>query len=290
MASVDEVIYRTESEEFTINVDSMTTQDYEDKYRGFLFCTTEGCNAKMSYVYDNLLNRGYFRNWRFEKHSLQCDHHTDNVKGKTGTYKEGEVFGILTRKQKNASLDRAFDLLLMTEEEKRRKREERRNKSKKDKVTNVSPKPDMKIVLDLSDEGTASKVDDSAKPRLGSSKMADRIKDTDIRKTKTVYGFLKSVSYEKKQATITIENNNVLVDFKFEEVFTANSPDAIGYFHHIQRYLKEYKNVPFAALGQIRKNRHTDRFEVAVYDSESLKINRMTLLSLAAFYATDGLS
>lgn len=290
MASVDEVIYRTETEEITINVDSMTTQEYENKYRGFLFCTNEGCDAKMSFVYDSLLQRGYFRNWRLEKHSPQCDHHTDNVKGKTGTYKEGEVFGILTRKQKSASLDRAFDLLSMTEEEKRRRREERRNKPQKEKVTNSSPKPDTKIVLDLSDEGTASKVDGSAKPRLGSSKMADRIKDTDIRKTKTVYGFLKSVSYEKKQATITIENNNVLVDFKFEEAFTANSPDAIGYFHHIQRYLKEYKNVPFAALGEVRKNRHTDRFEVAVYDSDSIKINRMTLTSLAAFYATDGLS
>lgn len=43
MASVDEVIYRTESEEFTINVDLVTTQKYESKYRGFLFCAYEGC-------------------------------------------------------------------------------------------------------------------------------------------------------------------------------------------------------------------------------------------------------
>ncbi|HDR6956459.1 MULTISPECIES: hypothetical protein [Bacillus] len=290
MASVDEVIYRTESEEFTINVDSMTTQEYESKYRGFLFCAYEGCNAKMSFVYDSLQNRGYFRNWRLEKHSSQCDYHTKEEKGKAGRYKEGEVFGILTRKQKSDSLDRAFELLSMTEEEKRKKREARRSDSKKEKVTNGSPKPDTKIVFDLSDARTSPKIDDTVKPRLGSSKMADRVKDTDIGKTKTVYGFLKSLSYVEKQATITIEHENVLVDFKFEEVFTANSPDAIGYFHHIQRYLNEYTKVPFAALGEIRKNRHTDRFEVFVYDSDSIKINRMTLTSLAAFYATDGLS
>ncbi|MBT2614433.1 MULTISPECIES: hypothetical protein [unclassified Bacillus (in: firmicutes)] len=285
MASVDEVIYRSGTNEVKVNVESMSAKDYEEKYRENLYCAFTGCEAKMSYVYDSKLNRGYFRNWRHEQHSADCDYFTANVKSKSGSYKEGEVFGILSKKQKYASLDRAFDLLLMTEEEKKKKRDERRKKPKKEKTIETSPKPDTKIVLDLSDESTLAKVDDEVKPRLGSSKTADRLNDTDLRKTKTVYGFLESVSLENGKFAITIIHQNVIVDVIFEEVFTANSPGASGYFHHIKKYFEEYEKVPFAVLGEIRKNRTTGRFEVRVYDSESLKIDRMTLLSLAAFYS-----
>ncbi|WP_285765898.1 hypothetical protein [Peribacillus sp. SI8-4] len=285
MASVDEVIYSSDNNDVKISIESITTKDYEEKYRGNLYCTFIGCEAKMSYVYDSKLNRGYFRNWRNEQHSTDCVYFTANVKSKSGSYKEGEVFGVLTKKQKYDSLDRAFDLLSMTEEEKEKRRKERRNKPKKETTIETNPKPEIKIVLDLSEESTVSKVDDKIKPRLGSSKTADRLNDTDLNKTKTVYGFLNTVSLENGKFAITMIYQNILVDVKFEEAFTANSPDAPGYFHHIKRYYEEYENVPFAALGEIRKNRISGRFEVIVYDSESLKINRMTLLSLAAFYS-----
>ncbi|CAH0160846.1 hypothetical protein SRABI96_00947 [Peribacillus sp. Bi96] len=131
MASVDEVIYRSDTNEVKVNVESMSAKDYEEKYRENLYCAFTGCEAKMSYVYDSKLNRGYFRNWRHEQHSADCDYFTANVKSKSGSYKEGEVFGILTKKQKYASLDRAFDLLSMTEEEKNERRKEEKNQKKR---------------------------------------------------------------------------------------------------------------------------------------------------------------
>lgn len=288
MASVEKVLYRNEEKEFLINISS-----YEEKYKNFLFCSSPGCNARMCYVFYNAYNYGVFRNWRDEEHSLDCEHYTEKIKGRTGRKREGEVFSKLTGKQKRNSLNRAIDLLLMSEEEKSEERRKRREKDKKkdekkERVTRNSTAPEIKIVLDPNDEN-AAKIDGSVRVRLKPSKSCDRINDKDIKDRKTVFGFIDSIRYDENTATITVRNNSVLFDFKFEEAFTRNSPGALGYFHYIEKYAKEYKDVPFSGIGDIRKKNKDNKYECAVLDIESIRINKITLYSLAARYKIDDL-
>lgn len=290
MASVEKVIYRNGDEEFFVTVYS-----YEEKYKEFLFCTSPNCNARMSHVYINSSGYAIFRNRMYTEHSLECQYYTETREGKRGTRREGQVFSGLSREQKKNSLKRAIDLLLMTDEEKEAQRIKRREqgtkrKIKKEEIKDTVTKPEVKIVLNKNDKD-ASKVDNSIKARLKPSKSCDRINDKDVGTSKTVYGFLESINYDQHTAIVTIQVNSLSFDFKFEEAFSNNSPGALGYFHYMERYIKEYENVPFSALGDIRKRNKNDRFESAVLDAESITIteNKISLLTLGSLYSTDQL-
>ncbi|WP_340598972.1 hypothetical protein AAB109_29985 (plasmid) [Priestia megaterium] len=287
MASVEKVIYRNGDEEFLVTVYS-----YEEKYKNFLFCTSPNCNARMSHVYVNSSGYAIFRNRMYTEHSLDCPYYTDTREARKGTRKEGQVFSELSREQKKKSLKRAIDLLLMTDQEKEAQRIKRREqgakrKIKKAEIKDTVTKPEIKIVLNKNDKN-ASKVDNSVKARLKPSKSCDRINDKDVGTSKTVCGFLEYIDYNKDTAIITIKVNSLSFDFRFEEAFANNSPGALGYFHYIERYMKEYKNVPFSALGDIRKKNKNDRFESAVLDAESIRItaNKIPLLTLGSLYST----
>ncbi|WP_019392707.1 hypothetical protein [Priestia filamentosa] len=281
MASVDRVIYRKDSEEFIINVDS-----YKDEYKEYLFCTSPGCDAQMCYVYYSERNYGVFRKWMNKQHSRDCEHYTERVRGRRGVRTEGEVFTELTNEQIKSSLNRAIDVLLMTDEEKEQQRQRRKNRrknSEKKETKDIITQPEIRIVIDQSDENIA-KVDRSMKARMKPSKLCDRITEKDIDDKKTVSGFLTEVIYDENSACITVRNNSTFFDFKFEEAFKNNSLEALGYFHYIKRYLDEYERVPFSALGFIRNRNKNGKFESTVYDVESIRINKMTLFSLAAQY------
>lgn len=288
MASVEKALYRNENEEFIVTVYSYD----EKKHKDFLFCTSPDCNARMSHVYINSYGYAIFRNRMYTQHSPECPYHTEIVKGKKGTIKKGETFSALSSKQKRNSLKRAIDLLLMTEEEKEAQRIKRREsyakkKHQKQETKDTVAKAETKIILNKNDKN-ASKIDNSTKARLKPSKSCDRINDKDIKSSKTVVGFLHAINYDQKTATITVENNSILFDFKFEEAFSNNSPGTLGYFHYIERHMAKQKKIPFSALGDIRKQNKNDRFESAVWDAESITIteNKISLLTLGRLYET----
>ncbi|WP_154990826.1 hypothetical protein [Priestia megaterium] len=288
MASVEKVLYRNENEEFVVTVYSYE----EKKHKEFLFCTTPKCNARMCYVYLNAFGYAIFRNRSHEQHSLDCKYHTDTKKSKRGTKKQGETFALVSKDQKRNSLKRAIDLLLMTEEEKaaerkKRKEKQEKRKNKQEEIKDNTLKPKVKTILNRTDEN-GKKIDSTIKSRLKPSRSCDRINDKDIESNKTVYGFLESIEYNQHTATITINLNSISFDFKFEEAFSNNSEGALGYFHYIQRYMKEYKKVPFSALGEIRGLNKNGKFESAVLDAESIRItaDKISILTLARLYET----
>lgn len=287
MASVEKVLYRNENEEFVVTVYS-----YEEKHKEFLFCTTPNCNARMCHVYLNAFGYAIFRNRSHEQHSLDCKYYTDTKKSRRGIKKQGEAFALVSKDQKRNSLKRAIGLLLMTDEEKEAERKKRKEQHKKRKNTQEeikenTLKPEVKNVLNRNDENS-SKIDNTIKSRLKPSKSCDRINDKDVETNKTVYGFLESINYNQHTATITINLNSISFDFKFEEAFSNNSKGALGYFHYIKRYMKEYEKVPFSALGEIRGRNKNGKFESAVLDAESISItaDKISLLTLGRLYET----
>ncbi|MGG0776925.1 hypothetical protein ABE060_17085 [Bacillus rugosus] len=286
MVSIYEAVYINGKEKALISLDDINTEDYLQKYREKLFCTTTNCKAKLSYV-NRPGNRSHFRTWRESQHSESCIHFFEKKGGRIGVKQSGVQTGSVSTDQMRRSVREAFELEMLSEEERVRRREadrkKRQNRTQRRKVTNTIEQPEIRIVTDPTEKTEDS---NGVNGRLY-KRNADALKETDLGHTRTVTGIVKSVKTGKNSAQVRVYKNGRFVNIKFEEAFFAATPQYEGLFHYIDRFAEENNNVIFCAVGEIRRSKQSGEFEIVVFDREGLLIHGRTLPSLAASYSIE---
>lgn len=69
---VSEAVYRRGNVEEIIHFSLLDKNLYFSKYRGYLFCPEQGCEAWLCYVESKKTNSGYFRTWSKKEHKEGC--------------------------------------------------------------------------------------------------------------------------------------------------------------------------------------------------------------------------
>lgn len=283
MAIITEALYKKKDQQQIINIGEITAGDYRDIYKSNLFCTTNGCNAQLSYVYKQN-NSSYFRTWRESPHIEQCIYYFEKTNVRTGNRQNGYQDGIVSREQILRSLKEAFEFENMSvakRNEKREKEREARIRRNRNRIRSGSnEQPAQRIVSD------PSKITEDARAGTRLYKRdADALKDTDLGQTRTVTGILKRIEYSELNAVIQIEKNKKTVTIKFEEAFFAINTHYQGMFHHIERFVNEYDDIVFSATGEVRAKTVSGEYELIVFDGIGFLIHGRSLESLASEYA-----
>jgi len=76
LVKIFDSIYVNNGQKIVLELKDITPKGYTENYRRKLFCSTEGCNAKLSFVAKSG-NRSYLRTWRYSLHSKHCLHFFD---------------------------------------------------------------------------------------------------------------------------------------------------------------------------------------------------------------------
>jgi hypothetical protein len=284
--TIGSALYVKDGEVREITLSEVDAGTYDLQYKGYLYCTTPGCDARLVFVYGTE-RPSYFRTWKNDNHIEDCIYKFDRVSGRAGVNTEYTINVAISSERKKNALKEAYKLARMTAEELERRRSKRTQKRQNKTTIGKGNRIAINPVINNSDDEEVI-TEGKKGPKL-LKRNVDSLKDSDEGKARVLIGIIQDIKYDDSRALIRVGRNKKVVDVKFEEAFVANSPNHLGLFHYIEKLLSERGDVIFTGVGEVRKAINGDNFEFIVFHGDEFNIEGMSLLSLAAHYARGSL-
>jgi hypothetical protein len=281
---VEEALFYFENQYSTIHTSDIDLESYNKKYRGYLFCPTELCDAKLVFVL-RTSKPSYFRTWKGHNHNESCLYHFERIANKTGKRTEETISVQMSNNQKRNALKEAYELSQLTDEdlERRKQLSEKRKRTKKKPITS-GKEATTQLEISLNDEDFQSSGElKQRQPRL-LKRNINTLTQTDIGKPRVLTGVIEQIIEDESTILMKIYKGNKMVSVKFEEAFFANSPNYKGLFYHITEFIADQDGI-FVGIGEVRISSKEDNYEFIVYHGDEFSINNLNLLTIASYYS-----
>lgn len=265
------------AEEKLVNIEEVSKQLYDHNFRGFLYCPTPGCPAKLVYINSD---RAHFRTWKYHAHHEGCVYHFERRwVGRDFQFADVTIGFEFERRQ--VALSRAYQAMRFPEELPVLKTGHRTTVIVQ-KPTLSSRKRTTGIQTTLFDDETWRDLKRKRPPLR--RKYVSKINENDIGKPKLVMGYVQKVELIEDVAKITLLESDKEIDIVFEQSFIAESKNNsyLNKFGVIQHFADQNPEPAFAGIGEVRFNRTTNRFEHQIFFGTDFRIEDMDLLALSA--------
>lgn len=216
---IDKAIYKTYSKKTVIKANKMTPEEYQNIYKGHLYCITQNCNARLIHVQVEKNKKAYFKTLQGDNHSDNCPNRFDRD-AERGRYvysyteeglefSESHVKEVL--KDTYAKMNGKLKITTTTPIRSERK--------KSSKVINGKDKNISKEVY-ISGGKVGNKSGKRQPPIC--KKTIKEFLDAKIG-TYSVYGYLSKIDFTEGQAYLTIQDNNKNLRLYMGNIFIRNS-------------------------------------------------------------------
>lgn len=257
--------------------DEIDSQLYHNKLRGFLYCPTPNCSARVTHYSGKHV---FLKTWNNDDHDGNCIHGFERVRGRVGIDTTRFINVELSPERKKRALKEALAQYNMTEVELEQRKKKRADKRNNPTTIDKRSQPSANLVLvngDINEGGDNTSFRGPNLPK----RTPDMLKDVDEGKPRLVMGVIKDVTVNDFSVEIIVIEKGAEIHVKFEEAFYVNSPTYSGLFHHIKKYISEVEKVVFTGIGEVRASRNGDYFELSVFYGQDFEINGMILTMLA---------
>jgi hypothetical protein len=252
-----------------VDLDDVNDNNYENYYKGYLFCPNQVCEARISYASGK--KRTYFKTWQpnrldgeiVDQHVGACPYRVVRGRGDLIGRIDPNSYSELSEEHVKEVLRRAHEKLVNPEKEKERKnrRNSKKNKGSStviqvDDTLSTRGKPGLKVADMLTKE---------KEPRVYSRSISE-ILDEDYASVKCVYGFVESMTLNSDYPFITLkEENGRKARILFSEAFSVNNGAIFNNLSILKDYIESQKrkgqNPVACCLGQITRD---DDFEINI--------------------------
>ncbi|MEO4052524.1 hypothetical protein [Solibacillus sp. CAU 1738] len=265
------------AEEKLINIWEVSKQLYVHNLRGFLYCPTPGCPAKLVYINSE---RAHFRTWKYHSHHERCVYHFER-RWVERNYQFADVTVGFEFQRRQEALSRAYRAMRFPEES-TPINAVKRTTVPAQKPTLFRRKSKTGIQTTLFDDETWQSLMRKRPPLR--RKYVSKINENDIGQHKLVMGFVQKVELIEDAAKITLLESDKEIDIVFELAFTAESKNNsyLNKFGVIQHFADQNPEPTFAGIGEVRFNHKTNRFEHQIFFGTDFRIEDMDLLALSA--------
>lgn len=264
-----------------LQLDDINKRSYQEKFRGKLFCPTEGCPARMVYSGGE---SPHFRKWKYDYHALDCPYYTEMTTLTTSPSRAEPVLVIPSWDRKQNALSEAYRLMIMTDEEREQEKERQSVRQASLPISNRQKKSPRPMQLTIFGEGIDERelVDGRRKNIL--KRHVEQIGESDIEQPRLIMGYVKHILIQPPVATIIVENKSEIINLVFEETFIKEplNHSYLNKFWAIQKSLQAQERLIITCIGEVRRNRNTLEYELSVFYGTDLKINDQDLYILAA--------
>lgn len=251
-----------------INLSDLTETEYQEKYRGYLFCPNPNCNAKVIFAYSELVKK-HFRTHRpvrsqegtiISQHIPDCEYSVEHELAEQERRRRDPNYKIaISSKHLRDKLKSVHNDLVNPK------------RSKKEKETlGTSPKrpsSKSKVNSERPATGVAGITSNGAVEGTGREpsvyhRSVNALNDRDYFYTRAVDGYINDMVFGADYAYINLRRN----DYKkarvlFSEAFRVNSPgvDTLLYKNYID-INKKKGNILLVCIGDVRK----DDYEISI--------------------------
>ncbi|MDD4778680.1 MAG: hypothetical protein PHV53_10395 [Fermentimonas sp.] len=255
-------IYRRDDIEKVINVADLNRTLYNTRYRGYLFCLEDGCNAWLCYVESKKNDSGFFRTWSKKEHKEGCPYEVNYDKFNDGSLRKfGDKNINISNKHINEKLRRTYEQIFLN-------------------ISNPGKSPVKLIYGEVNRREEELKgepalfdlginIDGEREPYILTRRF-DKLDESDIDKTRCVFGEVRSMSILNNHAYINLTNKTEKsIKIYFSEYFRAGNTPVFENLHLIKQYIDELRKqrlkINCCCIGWITKvrsgfNIHPDRF------------------------------
>jgi len=262
-----------------INLSDLTETEYQEKYRGYLFCPNPNCSAKVIFAYSDLV-KNHFRTYPvrskegelLSQHIADCEYSVEHELAEQERRRRDPNYKIaISSKHMQEKLKSVHDNLI--------------NPPKPQKEIEPSsplpkrPSSKSKINVARPATGVAGLTSNGAIEGTGREpsvyhKSVNALGDRDYFYIRAVDGYIQDMVLGEDYTYINlIRSDSKKARVLFSEAFTVNSPgvDTMLFKNYIDIYKKKGKNIPLVCIGDVRK----DDYEISiVIDSwEALMVN-----------------
>ena len=271
--------YLVDGAERIMHLSEMNRQKYRRRFKGKLYCPTEGCPALLSY---NEGKTPHFKTWRKRRHSDGCMYNVHrDVVGVEAGFLEDKTVTISGNRRQNA-LREAARLFTKTRQDKG----SGKGGNSSRKVRAQSPKLDLKkhIQMTLYD-GDLLEDDMSIKGGVIRKRFVDEIKLKDAGQVRLVLGYVHHVLLCGEVADLYIQSNGVVLKVVYPEAFVKERLNSsyLNKFSSLLNAIEAGEALTFMGVGDIRTNEQ-GALELVIYSGADFKINNQDLSIFAKRY------
>lgn len=271
--------YLLDGAEKIIHLSDMNRQKYKRRFKGKLYCPTEGCPALLSYSGGE---KPHFKTWRRQQHSEGCIYNVHReLAGIEEGFLEDKTLTISGNRKQNA-LREAARLFTKPEED---------NEAVKDKVSvkrvrvqGTNERRNKHVQMTLYD-GDLLEDDTLVKGKAIRKKFVDEIKQRDVGQVRLVLGFIQKAVAAGEVADLYIEHNDAMLKVIYPEEFMRERLNSsyLNKFISISKALEAGEVLTFTGVGDIGMNERGEK-ELVIYSGADFKINSLDLSVFAKKY------
>ncbi len=239
MIVIEEALYINGFEKGRIKAEDITQSDYQEIYRGKLFCPIEGCNAEL--VHMDIQKRGNvkcFRTLQNSKHKDKCPNEVIKGGNKTRRIAIDGIGGVaLSLGHVKNVLKDTYNLATGRKKSNTSKTGKKKSKSG---TTNKDDEGKVTIKPTVSQGGVIGKSIQEKQPYIYKKNVSDfLISPKDIY---CVYGEVVCVDIKEEEVFITIKDSKNLMDIYIGTPFKSNYPQQFMLLKAFKLYLDMIKD------------------------------------------------
>lgn len=250
---ISKAVYRRGNVEYELNSKDLDKKLYNSKYREFLFCPENGCNALLSFVERKKNDSSFFRTWSKKEHKEGCPYEVSYYnEDKEGDRVIGEQLTKITDKHIYDKLMRTYEWMIGMKDPV----ENPISLIRKIKYRIGKPKGDLTFLI-------KDKNVNSGRAPYILTRRYDRLDKNDINKIRCIFGEIRSMAILNKHAYINLtpkEENGAKIYFsdyffkndKFE--FDESEFQKLNLLKDYIDYLtKNRDKISCCCIGKVRK-------------------------------------
>ena len=271
--------YFVDGKERIVHLSEMNRQQYKRRFKGKLYCPTEGCPALLSY---NGGKTPHFKTWRRRQHSAGCMYNVHrDIKEAAGGYLEDKTVTISGNRRQNA-LREAARLFTKKAEGEGGEKERAFPKKEAAKTPKHSRKEHIQMTLY---DGDLLEDDAFVKGRVIRKKFVDEVKPKDVGQVRLVLGYVHRVVLNGEVADLYIESNGAVLKAIYPEEFVKERLNSsyLNKFPSLLKAVEAGEVLTFAGVGEVRLDGQ-EALELAIYSGADFKINNLDLSIFAKHY------
>lgn len=271
MSSIYEAIYKSDENEEMVTVFNIEQHENFTYVKNNLYCTYDGCTAKLSYVPKGKV-RAHFKTWPKEDHSQDCVDYFERV----ATANKQKSVATSTMELSEKHIKSVLDNL----KKKRREEVEGKRRVKSGNKNKARPKVDpgsgenttLNIVPTTGpDADLASGEDNVREPSVRNRSLINLTID-DLGWTRSIEGYIQNVEVGDKRVVLQLQDGNHFFGVYFEEYFFDNAPVNFSrYFQDLKNMVNEDKGYLFSGVGLI--DQRIDQLCMLVNRGNDFRIN-----------------
>ncbi len=248
-----EAIYRKDEHEEQVTVNNIEQHENYIDVKSNLYCTYQGCNARLSYVPKGKV-RAHFKTWPKDNHIKDCIDYFERV----ATANRQKFIATSTMALSDKHIKNVLDNL----KRKRKEQELGTNNNKPGTKRKPRPKvdpssgenPTLNIVPTTGPDADLVSGEDNIKEPPVRNRTLINLTDDDLGVTRSVEGFIQSVETSDKRTVLELKDGKNFFRVYFEEFFFDGAPvNFSNFFESLKFLVQKDQGFLFSGVGLIER-------------------------------------